>query len=85
MARSRRVYYQGWQDQRPGWTRRVKWFRGETDIRLNFCDLNERRECNVFYRGEDRVERATRDFDRFKAGTVTVKMLMDERDERKDG
>ena len=73
--RSTRAYHKGWQDARP-FNRRVRWFQGGGEgwvsIRLNFCDLDERRECNRFYSS---VEEATADYKAFIEG-ATVKSLM---------
>ena len=71
-----RAYHKSWQDKRPGWRRRVRWFEGRTgdslSIRLNFCDMDEHRECNRFYVSR---EDATDDYEAFIAG-ATVKSLM---------
>lgn len=48
-----RWLHKSWQDRRPGWRRRVRWYRGEFDVRLNIIDLDEGREANLFYRSED--------------------------------
>jgi hypothetical protein len=62
-----RVYTKSWQDRRPEWRRRVRWFEGQDplSIRLKFTDLDEGRERNGFYR--DREE-ATRAYEAFIAG-----------------
>jgi len=60
-----RSYHKSWQDRRPGWRRRVKWYQGQGDIRLNFVDMDEGRERNCFY--VDREE-ATSAYERFIAG-----------------
>lgn len=61
-----------WQDKRPGWTRRVTWYEGNSEfqpIRLTFEDANGR--GNRVYGMEER-EVAQRDFDAFKTGALTV-------------
>ena len=70
-----RVYHKSWQDRRPEWRRRVRWFEGgeSESIRLKFTDLDEGRECNRFY--TDR-ELATADYEAFIASEVTVSQLM---------
>jgi hypothetical protein len=60
-----RALHKAWQDKRPGWTRRVRWFQGTgEDIRLEFTD--EERKVNVFF---DSPEEAQRWFDSFVQGT----------------
>lgn len=64
MARS---YHKGWQDKRPGWKKRVRWYQGregKTDsIRLNFTD--ELGSRNEFFNS---VEEATVEYEKFIAG-----------------
>lgn len=59
-----RAYHKGWQNKRPGWTRRVRWLQGPDDIRLEFTD--ETGKCNRIYKTK---EEATVDYERFIAGT----------------
>lgn len=59
-----------------GWTRRTRWYcrswqERHLDIRIKFED--ETGLVNVVY--GDRKEDATRDWDRFREGTLTVEML----------
>jgi hypothetical protein len=69
-----RVYTKSWQDCRPEWRRRVRWFEGSNplSIRLKFTDLGEGRETNRFYSERDE---ATRDYQAFISG-ATVKSLL---------
>jgi hypothetical protein len=70
-----RVCKKSWQDRRPEWRRRVRWFQGligeSVTIRLKFTDLDEGRETNRFYTDEDS---ATSDYEAFISG-ATVKSL----------
>lgn len=71
-----RAFHKSWQNKRPGWTRRVRWYQQTLpylSIRLNFIDFDEHRECNRFYTDRDE---ATRDYEAFIAG-ATVKEMMD--------
>ena len=76
-----RAYHKSWQDKRPGFTKRVRWYQGQAgetlSIRLHFEDYGEHRACNRFY--TDHGE-ATRDYETFIAGEVTVKELMNARE-----
>jgi hypothetical protein len=79
-----RSYYKGWQDKRPGWRKRAKWFQvglETTDIRINFVDLDEGRECNRFY---NNYEAAQADYGAFMVGHKTVLQLMEEREHGRD-
>lgn len=64
-----RAFHKAWQDRRPGWRRRVRWFEGRIGdsitIRLNLCDMDEGRECNRFYTDHDA---ATEAYEAFIAG-----------------
>lgn len=70
-----RGLHKAWQDVRPGWTRRVRWYVGNSydisPIRLNFVDPEG--ECNMYYHTPDQ---ATVDYDAFKAGELTVMQLI---------
>lgn len=69
-----RFLTKSWQDKRPGWTRRVRWYEaddGIVNIRLNFIDPNG--EVNMFY-GDDTS--AYKDWEAFKHGDLGVLELM---------
>jgi len=68
-----RSYHKGWQNKRPGWTRRIKWYRSNrthNPIRLELIDYYGK--VNVYPRDEEhgnniwerfiREEVSTRDF-----------------------
>lgn len=60
-----RSLHKAWQNKRPGWTRRVRWYEGPgPDIRLEFQD--EERKVNVFF---DSHEEAQKWYDAFAEGT----------------
>jgi hypothetical protein len=63
MAVSGRSYHKGWQDQRPGFTARVRWYESDTSIRLNFEAEGE--VWNRFYSGSGRQEIAQAEYDEF--------------------
>lgn len=71
-----RSLHKSWQDRRPEWRRRVRWYEGRIgdalSIRLKFTDFAEGRECNRFYTDRDR---ATSDYEAFIASETTVKQL----------
>ena len=70
MSRSTRSYVKSWQDKRPGWTRRVRWYEGIIGddlptIRLEFTDTERRR--NRFFTDRDEAQTA---YDTFIEGTM---------------
>jgi hypothetical protein len=58
-----RSYHKGWQDQRPGFSARVRWYEDELSIRLNFEAEGE--VWNRFYRGPNRQQNAQAVYDEF--------------------
>lgn len=76
-----RFLTKSWQDKRPGWTRRVRWYESRTDatyeevgfvsIRLNFIDPNG--EVNMFYADDPS---AVADWEAFKHGDLDILELM---------
>lgn len=74
--RATRAYHKSWQDRRPEWRRRVRWFEGRigesVTIRLKFTDLDEGRECNRFYGEHDS---ATRDYEAFISGATVLSLM----------
>jgi hypothetical protein len=70
-----RFVIKSWQNQRPGWTRRVRWLEGAADIRLVFEDPDG--IISLYFDGsKSGVEEAQGMFDRFREGLVNVKELM---------
>lgn len=71
-----RVFHKSWQNEKSGWSRRVRWFRGGEgeSIRLNFID--ELGEVNLFF---DNEEEAQRWYDDFKRGTVGFYQLLEQK------
>jgi hypothetical protein len=71
-----RTLHKSWQDKRPGFTKRVRWYEpgyeGQS-IRLNFYDAMYG-ETNMFY---TRQEAATEHYDAFKDGKITVQRLLE--------
>lgn len=61
---SERALHKSWQDKRPGWTHRVRWYEGEDDIRLSFETPISRH--NDWYRLEER-EMAQAAYDSFRS------------------
>ncbi len=64
-----RYLHKSWQDKRPGWTRRVRWYEG-VPIRLNFIDQSWG-EANLFF---DTAEAAQEAYDRFVNGASIVQI-----------
>lgn len=69
-----RSFHIGWQNIRPGFTRRARWYKPTAEafergypIRLNFED--ESHSANLYY---TTVEEAQADWDDFKADKVSV-------------
>jgi hypothetical protein len=67
-----RSLHKAWQDKRPGWTRRVRWYQGEGHevygvIRLKFED--ESGSWNAFFNCEADAQEA---FNEFRNGAVRV-------------
>jgi hypothetical protein len=55
MARYRRALHKLWKNKTPvGFTRRVRWYEGHTDVRLNMQD--DWHECNLFYQDKDTAQ-----------------------------
>lgn len=69
-----RYYHRGWQDKRPGWTRRIRWFAptdGSTEgIRLNLVD--EDGEVNIFPADADEATALMQKFKDGKLGTMEI-------------
>lgn len=77
-----RGYHKSWQNKRPGFTKRVRWYQGpSTDegksgyIRLDFEDHDDGLQVNRFYPTK---EDATLDYEAFIAGEKDVADLLDE-------
>jgi hypothetical protein len=70
-----RAYHKGWQDKRPGFTRRVRWLQGD-DIRLEFIDPGGR--VSLFFDGPDMIEDATEKYEAFIQGDLTTFELQDQ-------
>jgi hypothetical protein len=64
-----RSYHKGWQNKRPGFTRRVRWLQGQVipPIRLEFMD--EDGKMSDYYMDE---ATAQYDFDLFVEGKLSV-------------
>lgn len=65
-----RHLYKSWQDKRPGWTRRVRWYKPELEtekIRLKFED-----ETGVKHEHFTNVEDAQKAFEAFKTSKRTL-------------
>lgn len=65
-----RALHKAWQNRRPGWTRRVRWYEGPEDIRLQFED--ELGKANLIY---ERKVVATKAYEAFIAGKFTTQDL----------
>jgi hypothetical protein len=65
-----RQIHKSWQDKRSGWTRRVRWYEGLDDIRLNFED--ETGSVNRYYKTKDSAQA---DYDNFRQGNASVPQL----------
>lgn len=50
----RRWLLKSWQNRRPGWTRRIRWYDGTNDIRLEFTD--EHGTHNMYFTLDQREE-----------------------------
>jgi hypothetical protein len=67
-----RSKHKSWQNQRPGWTRRVTWYAGDADVRLRFED-GDGKTCRYYRTAEE----AQKDYDAFRAGMLNVLSLME--------
>jgi hypothetical protein len=71
-----RSYHKGWQDKRPGWTRRARWFKPGSPterIRIEFTD--QLGKINRFYENETE---ATAEYEAFIAERAnTIDMMWD--------
>jgi hypothetical protein len=70
-----RWMHKRWQNKRPGWTRRVTWYKGHDDVRLKFED--ETGIANRTYRSHVVADMM---FEGFVRGEVTVQSLLDTED-----
>lgn len=73
----KRAYLKGWQDKRPGWTCRVRWLEGYETVRLEFTDPTGK--CSRVYNKVTEHGQASRDYEAFIAGDLTVEMILEER------
>ena len=68
-----RTRHKSWQNQRPGWTRRVIWYNPQTNseqsIRLKFED--EHGSYNLYFGNAEKAQAA---FDAFREGKSTTEM-----------
>jgi hypothetical protein len=71
-----RTYRKSWQNRRPGWTRRVRWFEGpvagDLSIRLCFEDYDEGRKLNRFYTS---IAEARAAYETFIAGASVASFI----------
>lgn len=71
-----RHLHRAWQDRRPGWTRRIRWYAGDVSgIRLNLID--EDGEVNLY---PDDEAHAAKLFDLFKKGQLSTLEILTSRD-----
>lgn len=73
-----RSYLKGWQDKRPGWTRRVRWYQGREDVRLQFEERAEDGTRHIAHRVYKDTDAAQMDFELFTRDLITVDMLLEE-------
>lgn len=73
----KRAYLKGWQDKRPGWTRRVRWLEGMYSIRLEFTDPTGK--CSLIYNKTVEFGDANRDYEAFIRGELSVDDILAER------
>lgn len=73
-----RVFHKSWQDQRPGWRRRVRWYRGsdEDGIRLQFEEYDAagtKLKAHRIYHDEGTAQT---DYDLFVEGALTADLIL---------
>lgn len=77
-----RALHKSWQDKRPGWRRRVRWYRGseEDGIRLQFEETDGRThtalKAHRIYFDEGTAQM---DYDLFIEGALTADLILSER------